>query len=141
MRTFLLLIALVFSAPAVSVAVDETPVSPSEFRDYAEGWTLYFERDGEVFGSESFSTGGDTRWRYNDGSCVRGAWRPHGAQLCFLYEADENQDREVLCWRVLRDKDGLIARLLNGGENAGLELRVVRRDKKPLLCGDPGTST
>ena len=41
---------------------------------------------------------------------------------------------------MLRDDDGLLARLL-GGENAGLELRVTGRDKQPLLCGDPGTQT
>ncbi|MEM7056321.1 MAG: hypothetical protein AAF557_01905 [Pseudomonadota bacterium] len=131
--------AIVFAAMGVASA-EETPVSPSEFRAFAEGYTLYFHRDGEPFGSESFSPGGNTTWRYNDGSCVNGAWRPHGAQLCFLYEAD-GADGDVLCWRMLRtDKGDLIARLLQG-ENAGLELRVTGRDKKPLLCGDPGTAT
>ena len=117
----------------------EEPVSPSEFRDFSEGYTLYFERDGEVFGSERFEANGLSRWRYNDGSCVRGAWRAHGAQVCFLYESEE-ENRDVLCWRILRDDQGLFARLLSGA-SAGLELRIVGRDKKPLLCGDPGRST
>ncbi|MEM9139186.1 MAG: hypothetical protein AAGB15_05090 [Pseudomonadota bacterium] len=115
-------------------------MSPQEFRSYAEGWTLYFERDGEAFGSERFEPGGRVQWRYNDGSCVRGAWRAHGAQLCFLYETD-GPDGDVLCWRMLRtDEGGLIARLLQGA-NEGLELKVTRRDRQPLLCGDPGTNT
>lgn len=133
-----MILALVL--PLAAQAAEETPVSPSEFRDYAEGWTLYFERDGENFGSESFEAGGRTQWRYRDGTCVRGAWRPHGAQMCFLYETPEGPDGDVLCWRVLRDDKGLLARLL-GGENAGLELRVTGRDKNPLLCGEPGTAT
>ena len=134
MRTFLILFLLIVG-PAQA---EETVVSPSEFREFTEGWTLYFERDGEPFGSERFSSGGKTLWRYRDGTCTEGAWRPHGAQLCFLYE--EGSAETPLCWRVLRDKDGLLARLL-GGENKGLELRVTGRDKNPLLCGDPGKST
>lgn len=127
--------AFLFVLPS---AAEEKPIGPSEFRDYAEGWTLYFERDGQSFGSESFEPGGKTRWRYADGSCVEGNWRPHGAQICFLYESE--LEDEVLCWRMLRDGEGLLARLLNG-ENQGLELRITGRDKRPLLCGEPGTAT
>ncbi len=137
MRAILLLLAMAFAAPVA--AAEEEPVSPSDFRQYSEGYTLYFERDGKAFGSERFEAGGKSRWRYADGSCVRGAWRAHGAQVCFLYEADSNE-RDVLCWRMLRDDQGLFARLLSGA-NAGLELRIIKRDQKPLLCGDPATST
>lgn len=136
MRSILLLCcALLAAGPALA----EDPVSPSEFREYSEGFTLYFEIDGKPFGSERFEEGGKSRWRYNDGSCVRGAWRAHGAQVCFLYEA-EDEERDVLCWRILRDEQGLFARLLSGSK-AGMELRVTRRDRKPLLCGSPATST
>lgn len=138
MKKILLVLALMLSAPAA--LADEEPVSPTEFREYSEGYTLYFEKDGEPFGSERFEAGGKSRWRYNDGSCVRGAWREHGAQVCFLYESEGPDEREVLCWRMLRDEQGMFARLVSG-ENAGLELRVTGRDRKPLLCGDPATST
>ena len=132
----MLILAGLMILPAA--AADEVPIGPTEFREYAEGWTLYFERDGRAFGSESFEPGGKTRWRYSDGSCVDGHWRAHGAQICFLY--DSVQEDEVLCWRMLRDEEGLLARLLNG-DNEGLELRITGRDKQPLLCGEPGTST
>ena len=136
MKAHILSFALLASA-SVALAQD-TPVGPSEFRAYAEGYTLYFERDGQHFGAESFEPGGKTQWRYRDGTCVKGAWRAHGAQICFLYESREASD-EVLCWRVLRREDGsLYARLLGDGENAGLQLEVTRRDKQPLLCGGPG---
>ncbi len=111
-------------------------MSPDEFRDFAEGWTLYFERDGQPFGSEKFEIDGKVRWRYSDGSCVRGAWRAHRGRLCFLYDSTEN-GTEISCWQMVRDDEGLFARLLDG-ENAGLELRVARRDRAPLLCGRSG---
>ena len=130
MRTLYALCLL--AAPALA----EEPVSPSDFRDYAEGWTLYFEREGEPFGAEEFHEGGGTKWRYRDGSCTEGAWRAHGAQLCFYYP---DQGADVQCWRLLRDDDGLYARLL--GPEGGLELRIAGRDKRPLLCGEPGEST
>jgi len=134
-----LLASLILAVAIYPASAGEEPVSPSAFRKYAEGWTLYFARDGELFGSERFERGGKTRWRYEDGSCVRGVWRPSGAQICFLYEAGAAANKP-LCWQVVRDDTGLIARLLEG-KNAGLELRVIGRDKRPLLCGDPGTST
>ncbi len=139
MKHLFALLVLAVAALPVSAA-DEQPLSPAEFREYAEGYTLYFSRDGEPFGSERFEPGGKTRWRYRDGSCVHGAWRSHGAQVCFLYEAGASGDDRPLCWRVLLDEEGMFARLLEG-DNAGLELRVTSRDRKPLLCGAPGTST
>lgn len=124
------LIALTFGLPSVA----EQPITPEEFRAYSEGYTLYFEQDGEPFGSESFGPDGESKWRYQSGVCVEGAWRPHGAQICFYYIGEQG----VQCWRMLRDEQGLIARLLGEGDNAGLELRINRRDREPLLCGGPG---
>lgn len=123
--------ALMFALPAGA----EQPMTPKDFREYAEGYTLYFEEGGEPFGSESFEPGGATKWRYNDGSCIEGIWKPHGAQICFYY----GDAQGVLCWRMLRDGDDIIARLLGEAENAGMELRITRRDRKPLICGAPGT--
>lgn len=135
MRTLLAaLVAAAFALPALAQEI----VSPEEFREYAEGYTLYFERDGMPFGSEAFEADGQTRWRYTDGSCVRGVWRAHGAQLCFLYDAQDGSG--PLCWRMLRDSEGMLARLLDG-DNAGMEIRVTRRDRAPLLCGEPGRNT
>lgn len=121
-----------------SPALAQDIVSPEEFRDFAEGYTLHFQRDGQPFGSEKFESDGRVRWRFNDGSCVRGVWRAHGAQLCFLYEMPGGEG--PLCWRMLRDEEGIFARLLDG-ENAGMEIRLARRDKAPLLCGEPGRGT
>ena len=134
MRTLLAALILA-AAPALA---DEAIVSPDEFRDYAEGYTLRFSRDGAPFGAEAFEPGGKVRWRFPDGSCVRGVWRPSGAQLCFLYDMPDAEGPQ--CWRMLRDDEGLFARLLDG-EGAGMEIRITGRDRVPLLCGEPGRST
>jgi len=54
-----------------------------------------------------------------------------------LYDHDDEIENEVLCWRMLRDAEGMLALLLNG-ESKGLRLRITGRDKHPLLCGAPG---
>jgi hypothetical protein len=131
MRKLALAFLLAVAVPAFAVA--EEPVSPSEFRDFAEGYTLYFEQDGEPFGAEAFEPGGETLWRDVNGNCLHGVWKAHGAQLCFYYGVED----EVLCWRVLRDEGGLLVRLLGDGPDAGLELRITGRDKRAPVCGEP----
>jgi len=128
---------MAFAAPALGPALAEQPVSPSEFRDYAEGHTLYFDLDGKPFGSEAFEPGGRTLWRYMDGSCTEGVWRPHGGQVCFYY----GDGADVLCWRLIRDDAGLLVRLLGDGPDAGMELRITARDQSQPICGEPGRGT
>ncbi|MEM1383026.1 MAG: hypothetical protein AAF713_02135 [Pseudomonadota bacterium] len=112
-------------------------VTPQAFRDYAEGYTLYFERDGEPWGAESFEEGGATVWRFPDGTCADGAWKAHGAQICFYY----GEGSDVLCWRMFQDDRGMLARLLGDGPQSGMELRITGRDQRPLLCGEEALPT
>jgi len=137
MRTLSLLCLMAVGVPALAFALTEKPLGPSEFRDYAEGHTLYFDLDGEPFGSEAFESGGQTLWRYKDGSCTAGVWRPYGGQLCFYY----GDGSEVLCWRLIRDDEGLLVRLLGDGPDAGMELRITARDQRQPICGEPGRGT
>lgn len=112
-------------------------VTPGEFRDYAEGWTLYFEREGERWGEEQFLPGGGTVWRFQDGTCAEGAWREYDGQVCFYYGTAEEG---VLCWQMLRDEQGLFAKLMSNVEGQGMELRITGRDRVPPLCGGPSQS-
>jgi hypothetical protein len=131
MKKLVALLLLLAAGPALAAE----PVAPSEFRDYAEGHTLYFELDGEPFGSEAFEPGGRTLWRFEkEGTCLEGAWRPYGAQLCFFYEDGTG---EILCWRLLRDEQGLMVRLLGDGPDAGMTLRITGRDQRAPICGEP----
>ena len=128
-------VALLLALPAGA----ETVVSPQEFRDYAEGWTLYFEdKNGEHVGAEAFREDGEATWQSPEGWCRDGLWKPHGAQLCFYYGLEDI----VQCWRVLRDEEGLkVRRLGDRFDPPDLTYRIVRRDRKPLLCGTPGANT
>lgn len=132
MRPFLAALLLI-AASALAASAEEV-VSPQEFQQFSEGYTLYFAHDGRAFGSESYGPDRRTRWRSSDGRCVRGVWEPRGGQVCFLYAMP---GAKPLCWRVLRDEAGMFARLLDGPE-AGMVLRITGRDKAPLLCGGPG---
>ena len=137
MRKLALLCLMAVAVPTLALALVEKPLSPSEFRDYAEGYTLYFDFEGEPFGSEAFEPGGQTLWRFKDGTCTEGAWRPHGGQICFFYGDGEG----VLCWRLVRDDEGLLVRLLGDGPDAGMELRITGRDRRRPICGEPGRGT
>lgn len=121
---------------SLAPAAPDGPVSPDAFRDYAEGYTLYFERDGEPWGAESFEPGGAVRWRYPSGQCVDGVWRAYGENVCFYY----GPGSEVLCWSMAR-RGGQLIGTLQDGEEAGLELIITDRDERPLVCGEGGVGT
>jgi hypothetical protein len=114
---------------AASLGAAEEPVSTEAFRAYAEGWTIYFEEDGAPFGAESFRRDGSVTWKPEGGRCVEGVWGGDDTgRICFLYP------EAMACWRLTRDADGMIARMEDDDEP--LTLRIVRRDRRPLLCGD-----
>ncbi|MEM9784272.1 MAG: hypothetical protein AAF899_17575 [Pseudomonadota bacterium] len=116
---------------AASGATAEGRMTAEDFRDFAEGYTLHFERDGQPWGRESFREGGGVTWQYPSGSCVDGVWRGYEDSICFYY----GQGTDVLCWSMRRDGDAVIGTLTRGSEE-GLELTVTRRDRVPLVCGE-----
>ncbi|MEO0819448.1 MAG: hypothetical protein AAF074_03385 [Pseudomonadota bacterium] len=124
-------LAVALAAPLPGWAAGEA-MSPEEFREYAEGYTLYFERDGQPWGSESYSPGGRVTWRQPDGQCVPGVWKGHEGRVCFYY----GEGTEVLCWAMERSAEGLVGQLETPGRDQGLKLTIARRDRQPLLCGD-----
>lgn len=117
----------------------EEMLTPEEFAEFALGWTLYFERDGEPWGAEEFRGDGSVRWQFQSGDCTEGIWRPYQGAICFTYE----DAHEILCWQMSRSEtdDRLIAKLVGQGEGDVLELEIVRKDKRPLICSPEGTDT
>lgn len=136
MKTTLALAALAVLATLPAAAQMAEPVDPADFHDYAQGFTLYFEEDGEPVGSESFGPDGAVTWRTPEGECFEGLWREHEGLMCFFYSGEA----DVTCWQVLRDEDGMMVRR-ESGDPPEVTFRVVGRDRKPLLCGAPGVKT
>lgn len=110
------------------------PLSPQSFRTFAEGHTLYFSEGGTYYGAESYAPGNRSTWQFRFGDCVPGVWEARGGQICFRYADGEGDES---CWRMMRDDRGYFVRLLGDDPDAGMELRVIRRDRKPLRCGGP----
>lgn len=137
-RRFLSVLLVAASVAATEARPDE-PVTPEEFADYALGWTLHFERDGEPWGTESFGDDGSVRWRYPGGECMDGVWRAYEGQVCFFY----GPGTDVLCWELRRAAPGgnILARLTGTGEHAGMELEITGRDRRPLICTSDGART
>lgn len=127
MRTRILALPVLLFAPLAVFAQEAETSVGAAFADYAQGWTLYFERDGEPFGVESFDEDGDVVWKPEGGACERGVWGHDGDRVCFLYPGVAS------CWRMARDAEGFVA---EAEDDPGLRLRIARRDRRPVLCAE-----
>jgi hypothetical protein len=110
--------------PAGAAAL--APMSGPEFRAFAEGWTLHFESGGAPYGAETYLPGGKVIWKPEGQACGWGSWAERDGRICFRY------DEQMACWKVYRDAKGVLAR----SAADGFEVRVSRRDRAPLACGE-----
>lgn len=128
-----LVAALMLTAPAAHASdlSSSRPMSGPEFQAASEGWTLYFEtEDGEYFGAEQYFENRESLWSPRGGQCVPGVWRAVDDRICFVHF------RDLACWRIYGE-DGEVAAAQSAEPNdTGLTLRVIRRDKAPVLCGE-----
>ncbi|MEO0361454.1 MAG: hypothetical protein AAF322_10100 [Pseudomonadota bacterium] len=134
-----LLFATIALAAAFALRVDAdpagAPMNGDAFRDYAEGWTLFFEtEDGDYFGAEQYFPNNQTLWMPRGGACTPGVWAEDQDRICFLYEVG------ISCWRLFHDgDDGMRAVNDDGGGAPPTRIRVSRKEREPLLCPDgPG---
>ncbi len=129
---------LALAALHAAGASAETVVPPAEFVEYAQGYTLTFEQDGEFAGAETFAEDGRVTWQTPDGICIDGLMRAYDDRFCFYYGIDD----DVQCWHVLRDEKGLKVRRLDSGPGEpSLTYRITGRDRRPLSCTGPGRDT
>ena len=125
------LFAILLALPAAATA---RPLSGPEFRAATEGFTLYFETEqGEYFGAEQYLENGETLWLPREGQCVPGLWRAREEKICFVYYD------EIDCWRTYGEGGELIEAVTADPGDDRLALKVVRKEKVPLLCPEgPG---
>ncbi|PKQ03801.1 MAG: hypothetical protein CVT71_02870, partial [Alphaproteobacteria bacterium HGW-Alphaproteobacteria-10] len=79
---------------ATPAAAQETPVDGGAWRDYVEGWTLYFEENGAPFGAESYFADDSVLWQPEGGDCAHGYWTETPRGICFIYGDG------LACWRM-----------------------------------------
>ena len=131
-----ILIAAAFSLAAAMAAQADEIVTPEEFGDYATGYTVYFELYGERFGEETYFENNMTLWRDQSGLCQEGTWYAKGDEICFTYRPEDPH----VCWLMLRDEEGMYARLTSDGRPIvePFEIRVAGKDGRPLPCAYHG---
>ncbi len=127
MRKFIFCILLCLPLAAFA----EEIVSPQEFKEISEGKTLYFTRNGQLFGIEQYYKRHRSTWQFADGECDDGVWYPDGDYICFQYT--KNPDEQ--CWTFLKTDKGYVARAGGAGPEFDLYLHSV--DQKPLDCKAP----
>jgi len=128
MKLFPILISLCLALPAVA----EEIVTPQEFEALSSGKTLYFSRDGRLFGMEQFYKRHRSTWQFADGECDDGVWYPQDSFICFQYT--KNTDPQ--CWHFLKTDNGFTARAQ--GASPDQDLHLERVDQQPLDCKGPG---
>ena len=118
---------------AAIAQAEDAPMSGPEFRAASEGHTLYFETlDGEYFGAEQYFEDNRSVWLPRQGQCIPGVWAAAEDKICFLHYG------EVACWRIYGE-NGEVTHAAAADQGDTLTLRVVRRDRSPVLCPDgPG---
>jgi len=128
-----LILALLLT-PTLSFSQGQTSMTGDEFRALSEGYTLHFEdMTGEYFGSEQYFPDGRTLWKPRNGECERGVWAEDRGRICFLHYG------EVDCWRIYGENGDVAAAETADPDDAFLRLRIVRKDRSPVLCPDgPG---
>jgi hypothetical protein len=122
-------LALALALPAA--AQDVLP--PEAFEAMSEGRTLHFSRLGLPFGAEQYFPGRRSLWRFADGTCLAGEWRPAGEAICFTYEGDPAEQ----CWHLRQWGGRFAAHLIEDGAEAGFRLDLERIASEPLPCPGP----
>ncbi|QDL92835.1 hypothetical protein FDP22_14215 [Paroceanicella profunda] len=128
MKIMALAALLCAAAPALA---DET-LGEEGFRSIAEGYTLYFERDGQFYGAEQYLKGNRSRWMDGSGTCQEGRWFEMNGALCFTYEGNP----AAQCWQVIRRDGEIFVRSERDPDGLG-ELHMSGRDARPLNCPGP----
>ncbi len=131
MKLLTLAIALFLALPALA----EEIVTPQEFEALSTGKTLYFSREGQLFGVEQFYKRHRSTWQFADGNCDDGVWYADRGYICFQY----TKKPEAQCWHFLKTDKGYSARAEGSPPESDLFLESV--DQEPLNCKGPDVGT
>lgn len=122
----LTVLAAFLGATAASAAQD-APIGPDAWRELTTGKTLYYYKDGELYGREYYvNEEGDVVFRFPNGACAEGRWAFAEEKYCYAFEGQLHCFKHVM-------RDGAIVVI---GEADGEEQTVEQIvDDEPLGCG------
>ncbi|MEM7547729.1 MAG: hypothetical protein AAF367_19555 [Pseudomonadota bacterium] len=128
MRNFCLAIltALLATAAFPAYAADKM-IDPEEWRELSTGKTLYYHKDGELYGKEYYlNDEGDVVFQFPNGQCAEGKWAHADDKYCFAFGG------QLHCfWHVMRD-----GKIIVIGEADGEEQTVEQIVEGEVLgCG------
>ncbi len=133
MRPFLLALALL-PLPVLAdppPATLGTPLTATEFDNYATGKTLLYAEGGAVWGQEQYLPDHRVLWAFSGQPCEYGSWHEDNGAICFVYDGKPDPN----CWLFYRGTQGLIAQFL-GSDSANL-LSEVGQTSEPMNCPGP----
>ena len=123
----LLLSLMLLASPAPALAQDAL-IGPDAWREMVLGKTLYYYKDGELYGREYYAPQGDrVVFSFAEGGCAEGRWAWSGDVFCFAYFG------ELHCFEHLLRDGAVIVKGVDGGEEQKVEEIV---DGEPLSCGE-----
>ena len=115
----------------LAAAETETTISPHDFGEMAEGYTLYFDQRGRPYGVEQFLPGQRTIWAFEGDECLEGEWFAIGDAICFEYDGHPGTH----CWTI-HDRAGQL-RIRALGAMPEDDLTLSRRSEEPMFCPGP----
>lgn len=126
-------LAAVFALSALAPAKGaDALIGPDAWRALTTGKTLYYYKDGALYGREYYrNEEGDVVFQFPGGQCAEGRWAWAEDLFCFAFENDLHCFRHVM-------RDGQVVVI---GEEDGEEQTVETfAENEPLTCA-PGVES
>ena len=112
---------------AVTAAAKDALIGPDAWRELSTGKTLYYYKDGELYGKEHYiDDEGNVVFQFPQGQCAEGKWAFSDDKYCFAFGG------QLHCfWHVMRDGQIVVI-----GEADGEEQTVEKIVEGEILgCG------
>jgi hypothetical protein len=123
----LALITSFLAAAAIPGQAADALIGPDAWRELSTGKTLYYFKDGELYGKEHYlDDEGNVVFQFPEGQCAEGKWAYAEDKYCFAFGG------QLHCfWHVMRD-----GKIVVIGEADGEEQTVEKIvDSEVLGCG------
>lgn len=134
MRGFLIAAAMIAATGATMIMTAETalaaagdePIPPEAWRELTTGKTIYYYKDGKLFGREYYvNDEGEVVFRFPNGVCAEGRWAFAEGKYCFAFGS------QLHCFQHVKRGSEIVVIGDEDGEEQTVE-RIV--EAEPLSC-------